>query len=840
MALTSSSTEANCGQTDGEACVAITGGTTPITQVWDDPSAQTTLCASNVASGNYEVIVTDANGCMDSVTVAVNDASGGTASITVDNNTSCDESCDGQATASMTGGTGPFTYLWDSGNNTTAQTSDGLCAGAINVSITDANGCVANASATITQPDTLTVNLTSTNVTCNAGTDGSVTATGVGGTSLVAYNFSWIDQATTANIGTTPSITDLPIGTYCVTITDDNNCSATDCITITEPDAIVVTTSVTDANCGQADGAIAVNNTTGGSGTYVTESWVDATPAAVADINAVSAGTYTVTVTDDQGCTGTAIATVSDLTGPAITVDNITMVSCNSACDGSAVISVTGGSSPYSYTWTPAPGSGQGTASIGALCAGSYGVTVSDANGCSASETIVITEPDVVANTVNSTADVSGFGICDGTADINVTGGDGNYTYTWFSDCGATTPEPTLTGTSVTGLCAGSYAIVTTDGNLCADTLCITINEPGAITSTLTSIDVTCFGDCDGTATITAGGGIPPFTYVWYNSPTDTLVGQTSTTATGLCAGDYYAIVTDANGITHTSQNVTVGTPTQVTASAAVISDYNGFSVSCASSCDGSAEVTPSGGTAPYSYDWGAVTGNQTTPIAVDLCATQYTVTVTDAAGCTTTADALLSKPPALVVDVTGSDVSCNGAEDGTVTSTVTGGVPPFTYQWDDPALSTTADISDLGPGTYTLTLTDANGCVESASATITQPTALSLTQSTIGSNCNQDDGSATVNAFGVGPFTYQWDANAGSQTTSVASNLFAGCYTVVVTDANGCQDSITPCVLDLGAPTATILTQQDASCNTGCDGFAQLDVQGGTAPLNYVWTEFK
>ncbi len=837
LVLVTSQTDANCSQADGEACVTPSGGTAGYTYLWDDPSAQTTLCASAITSGTYNVTVTDANGCVETATVVVNDITGGTAAIVIDNNASCNTFCDGQATVSMTGGAAPYTYLWDSGAATNSTTNIGLCAGAINVTITDAVGCVTTATETIIEPTPLAITSSATDASCNGFSDGTVTTTVTGGTAAVDYIYDWVDQATAASVGNTPTVTGLAIGTYCVTVSDDNGCVITECVTIAEPTPVVITTAAIDANCGQSDGAIAVATSTGGSGFYTTEDWVDGLGNPVANTNTVPAGAYTVTVMDNVGCVGTALATVSDLSGPTTVLANQVDATCNGYCDGEISITITGGVAPYSSVWSPLPAAGQGTPDVTGLCAGTYSVDVTDVNGCTSSFSTTITEPVPVATSIVSTVDASGASVCDGTADVLATGGTGVITYTWFNDCAATLLNGALTGPNVIGLCADDYAVVSTDVNGCADTLCLTIIEPNAIFTTLTGADVTCFGVCDGQATVIASGGMPGFTYDWMSVATGNPIGQTTTTATGLCAGDYFVVVTDANGIVHNSTIQTINEPTVLAGAATVISDYNGFDVSCEGACDGSAEVIPTGGTAPYTYAWDANTGNQTTPIATNLCAITYDVVVTDANGCSQTFDVTLSKPPVLGNVFSFVDVSCNAACDGTITSSPAGGTPPFTYQWNDPALTTTASVDNLCAGTYDVVIVDANGCTITETQSVTEPIALVLAGSMAGSNCNQNDGAAEVTIVtGVAPFTYQWDANAGSQTTAIASNLFAGCYDVTVTDANGCSELINICVVDLGAPSATILTQTDVSCNAGCDGFAQIQIFGGTPPLNYTW----
>lgn len=839
LVLNTSSTNSNCGQADGQTCVTISGGTAPYTQLWDDPSTQTTLCASSILAGNYNVVVTDNNGCTANASVTVNNNSAGTANAVINNNVFCNGGCSGSATASMTGGQAPFSYLWSSGATPTAATTAGLCVGNASVTITDANGCSSVASVTISQPSALSIVNSSTPVSCNGGSNGTVSTVASGGTSAVVYTYSWINQTTSAVVGTTPTVNGLPAGTYCVTVTDDNMCTINSCVTVTQPAIISMTPASTNSNCAQANGTLSVSGIAGGSGTYVSTVWTDASNVVVTDPNAVLAGSYTVTVTDNNGCIGTANINVNDLTGPTASFVSAINPTCNGLCDGQGVANVTGGVAPYTLVWSPAPATGQGTLNIGGLCADDYTLLATDAAGCASTITISITQPAVVGLAPGTVSAVSGAGVCDGTASVVASGGTTPYSYAWFTTCANTTTTG-VTAASSTGLCAGSYSVVVTDANGCTDDVCITITSPNAITSTVNMVPTLCNGSSNGSLTVSPSGGVPGYTYQWFVSPANTPIGgQTAATASNLAAGNYYVVVTDANGITHSSAVTTVTSPTAVGGIATVTSNYNGYGVSCETTCNGTAIANPLGGTAPYSYDWGTNAGNQTTQSATNLCFGIYDVTVADANGCIGVLQVTISKPPTFTSSITSINDPCNATCAGSATVSTIGGIAPVTYQWDNPALSTTATASGLCAGTYNAVITDANGCVLNETATISEPAAIVLSGTSQGSNCNQNDGNATVSIVsGAGPFTYLWNAAAGNQTTPTANNLFAGCYDVVVTNSIGCNATIQVCVNDLGAPTANILTQTDVTCNGLCDGFAQIQIIGGTAPYNYTWVD--
>ncbi len=831
----------NCGQADGSASATGNGGTAGYNFEWYDNAALTNNIGSGnsiagLAAGTYYVEITDNNGCTASNSVNIVDNNGGSIAHT-QTAVTCNGGSDASIDITITGGTPAFTYAWTGPGAFTSANEDlsGLAAGSYDVTVTDNVGCVLTHTVIITEPTALSVSANGTDANCFGSADGSVSATGSGGTP--AYTIDWYDNpALTSGVGTGSPLNGLAAGTYYVEITDNNGCTASSSITINEPAQIVPVLSSTDANCGQADGSVSVTSVSGGSGNYVSEVWEDALGNPVANINAVPGGSYTVTVTDDNGCTGTATIGVNNNTGPTLSILAQTSTSCAGECDGTATLDVTGGTAPYNYVWVPAPGSGQGTATVSGLCAGNYNATVTDANGCVDNIAVTITEPPALNVTISASTDVTVNGGSNGTADATGSGGTPGYTFEWFNGCppGATTGQ---TGTSATNLSAGTYSVVIADNKGCLDTTCVTINEPNTINTVMASTDALCNGACDGSASVTASGGVGGFTYQWHDGTTNNpLPGQTGVTASNLCAGDYYVVVTDANGGTTTSQTVTVNEPTAISGTTSVVSNYNGQDVSCNGACDGSADIVAGGGTPGYLFQWDDP-ANSTTATINNLCAGNYNVIVTDFNGCTGNFVVTITEPAALSNVIAGTDASCFGVCDGTASATPAGGTAPYTYLWNDPALSTTQNISNLCDGTYDVVITDDNGCIFNDQITITEPIELILASSTVGSNCGQTDGSATISVTqGTPNYTYQWDAAAGNQTTATASNLGFGCYDVTVTDGNGCTATETVCVQDLGAPSITPLTINDVSCNAACDGFAQVQVSGGVAPYNYQW----
>ena len=728
MTLSTSAIDATCGNPDGSATVTVAGGTAPYAYLWDDPGAQTTFTANGLFASAYTVIVTDANGCMSTATVNVNNMGGPSATISGSSDVSCNGGSDGSATVTATGGTPPYTYLWDDPGLQMTATATGLSAGTYNANVADANGCIATASVVINEPTVLNAVITgSNNISCNGGNDGSATVAASGG--VTPYSYQWNDPG----LQVSSTATGLAAGTYTIVVTDANGCTAPTSVILTEPVALGITLTSTDPLC-------------------------------------------------------------------------------SGSCDGSAMANVTGGTLLYTYQWDDPLL--QITQTVVGLCAGTYNVVVTDGNGCTNSASIIINDPPgliLSSSTVDATC-----GNSDGSATVNISGGTAPYAYQW--------DDPGLqTTATATGLSAGGYAVTVTDANGCTGTDNVNINNIGGPLATISSsVDVSCNGGSDGSATATTSAGTPPYSYLW-----DDPLSQTNANATGLAAGIYNVIVVDSNNCS-ASASVTVGEPTLLTSS---ISAFN--NVTCNGACDGSATAAASGGIGPYGFLW---SDGQNGATAVGLCAGSYTVTVTDANGCTSTAIVGINEPTALTLTTSATDPLCNGGCDGTASATTSGGTPPYNYQWNDPLLQTTASATGLCAGTYTIVITDGNGCNTSSLATINDPAGMSLIASVTDATCGQADGSSSVSATGgTAPYAYSWSSGGASSTES---GLVAGGYSVTVTDANGCSTSINVNVNNVGGPVASISTSSDVLCNSGSDGDAAVSVTGGTTPYTYLWDD--
>jgi gliding motility-associated-like protein len=866
------------GNNNGSATASVTGGTPPYSYLWNTVPSQNTATAINLAPGTYSVTITNGFGCSTQTSATIAQPAPLALSRVI-TNVSCFGGSTGSIAVTPSGGTTPYTYSWSPGGATTA-TITGKPAGSYTVTVTDARGCTATATYSITQPTAIAATITKTNVNCNGTNDGSATASVTGGTA--PYGYSWSPSG-----GTAATATGLGAGTYTVTVTDSKGCTATNTAVITQPAALTATTASTNETCNTLDNGTASVMPVGGTPGY-TYLWMPG-GMTTSTVSGLASGNYTVTVTDSKGCSATAFAVITQPTALNINFVNQINVSCFGGNNGSVKGSPSGGTGPYTYSWMPG---GMTTQVISGLAAGTYTLTVTDNNGCQVVNSVSITEPASAVSATATIVNVSCSGGNTGSISLVPAGGTPGYTYLWAPG-GATTA-------SITGKPAGTYTVTVRDSKACLVTYTFTITQPAPIAVSIAKTNITCNGFNDGTATAIPTGGTAPYTYNWMPS------GGTGATASGLAVGTYTVFVTDSKGCTKTAAtnisqppvlNVTAtstaesctylnngsasatssgGTPGYsyswapggqttntitgqasgtytvtstdtkgCTATTAVIitepvplaiTFSSLVSVSCFGGSNGSVSATPSGGTPNYTYSWAP--GGATTSTVTGLAAGTYTLTVTDNRGCQVVSTVTITQPAAPVsIAVSSTPTSCPGGNNGTVTANGAGGTGPYTYVWM-PGSIPGSTVSGLSPGTYTVTATDSRGCTSTNTVAVTQPAAMTLTISTVNSNCGTPSGQATVTVSGgAAPYNYSWSPSGGSAAT--ATGLISSAYTVLVTDNNGCSATQWANINDNSGPTATIFSIINVSCNGGSDGSASVGVSGGTGPFTYTWTPF-
>ena len=786
---------------DGTVHTTVSGGTPPFSYQWNDPTGQISATAINLAIGNYNVVVTDADGCVAEAMVTIESPEAIIIMATT-TTASCGIS-DGTASVIPLGGMPPYNYTWSDANSQITATAMALAAGTYEVTVTDANGCFETAEVSIVNESGMVLDIQSLNALCGDSSNGGALVNIMGGTA--PFSYQWSDSANQ----TSSQASNLSAGTYSVTVTDANDCIATGMATINAPDALSVTTSQTDVDCPMGILGSATVVVSGGTPPYF-YTWNDANNQTTATATNLEVGTYEVSITDDNDCTTTTGLTIQSINSLELEIATRNL-SCPDANDGSIVVSVTDSMMPYTYLWS----NSETTSSIDNLEAGTYAVTVTDANGCSHIESATITAPDDLRIEI-STIEVDCVAGVMGTASTTISGGTAPYSYLW-SD------SNNQTGPNASNLTAGTYAVTVTDANGCSETASAEVSVDAGFTLAIQTTDLLCMNSSNGSASVNVTGGNAPFSYQW-----DDLANQTTSQAAGLSLGTYTVTVIDANNCTSTA-TATINAPDSLNVT------IDQTDVDCSTGAIGSATAIVNGGTPPYFYIWND-TNNQTTETATHLEVGIYEVSIADSNNCTATASINIEQINGLEFNLSSTDVSCNGENDGTIAVDVTEGLAPYTYSWSNGA--STSSIDNLTAGTYAVTVTDANGCSHIESATITAPDDLRIEISTIEVDCMagiMGTASTTISG-GTAPYNYSWN-DTNNQTGPNATNLMAGTYVVTVTDANGCSQTANAEVsVDTGFTLAIQTT--DLLCMNNSTGSASVNITGGTAPFSYQWND--
>ena len=629
--------------------------------------------------------------------------------------------------------------------------------------------------------------------------NGSIAATPHGGNG--AYTYLW-----TPTGQVTPTATGLCAGNYTVSVTDSCGDVGTASVLLTAI-PISVSAAVTANNkCnGNCNGSAIT--TVGLATSPYTYKW-SPSGGSNATATGLCAGNYIVTVTDKNGCTGTATATI---TQPAALVTNIltqTNILCNGAATGSATAKTSGGVSPYTYKWSP---TNQTTATATGLSAGVYTLTVTDSNACTATITATITQPTQVTTTFTINNVLCNGGT--GSATVNASGGVSPYTYLW-------TPT-NQTAATATRLSAGAYTIKVTDNNGCTLTNSITITQPVVLNVTTINTHAYC-NLSNGTATANPAGGTGPYTYSWTPS------SQTTAKATGLLVGTYTVSVTDNHHCT-TSASVNITQPTLVTATVTATTN-----ISCYNGANGSATITGSGGTTPYTYLW--TPSGQTTATATGLFALSYTATVTDNNGCTATASVNLTEPTQVTASISEPKIICKDST-GILIANVNGGTPPYKYSWSSGATNGIATITPTSSNDYSVVITDNNGCTTSANIVLQYGPAFAVDITGKKSVCVGDSTLICAQAMGAidGVF-YQWAPVNSTNGCILVSPSISNVYTVTVVD--GCGSTTTAQTSITSEPSPIVNTRVNFSqgCEPFCVQFINNTVLSKGQVAQYTW----
>ncbi len=809
--------------TSGPYEYSIDGGNT-----YQGPSTFSSLCA-----GIYSIWVHDPGfGLYADTTLEITEPPMLTA--TTDNPTglSCNGDCFAIATVAAAGGTGPYNYSWTSGGTGTFESN--LCAGTHTATVTDSYGCTASADVIITEPSALTFNVTPTDITCNGIADGTLTFEASGGTPNYLYS---INEGASFEI--TATYSGLSAGVRSVIVSDANGCESSSSTTINEPTLLSgAITSQTNILChGDNAGTVTVAADVGtGKSPYLYSLDGGATTQASGTFNGLYAGSYPVTIVDDNGCTSDTSVTITESSPLSSHAGADTTV-----CEATSLTyggEATGGSGEYFYTWDNGVSDG---VAFNATVSATYVLTTEDSYGCFATDTVVVTvqAPPIADAGLDHT-------VCGNNVNVNLSGSVTNASGgMWEGGTGTFSPSSTdLNATyipSANDISSGLVllTLTTTSNGVCfasVDSSTITINPAPSVAAS--NNDISCFGSCDGNATVSATGGSGSYTYSWSS-------GGTASFETGLCAGTYTIAVSDANGCSITD-SVIVTEPAQIMGS--ITSQTN---ASCTGVCDGEIEIAITGGTAPYQYSW---TNGSTTNTASNLCAGIYTCTVTDADGCQESEPLTITEPNAITFSVTASNPTSCILSDGYLY--IEGLLSDTTYNVTltfDGDVIPTQPFSTSGSGTFginglsTYTITDLTieigGCsvVDTNVYNLTSPfNGLAINSGSVivdTASCLNNDGNITgfTVSGGTSPYTYFYN---GASSAIDLLNAQPGTYVLTVTDVNDCSVSSAAYTIESTYSNITAsVTTTDVSCNGDCDGSVVASATGGLAPYTYLWT---
>ncbi len=793
--LTATVVNTSCGQDNGLIDITITGGTQPISVLWDNFSIVEDQI--NLAPGQYSVLVSDGANCSVNATYEILTSTQPTIS-SVSVNPTCGNDT-GSVTVTITDATNPIVYNWtfNGSDFSNADSLENLAAGTYILEAIDGAGCTLLDTSVLVYPNLPTLSTTVTNTQCATST-GAIDLTVTGGSPNFTYY--WTFEGDT--ISNNQNLSALAFGCYDVNVVDANGCEVSAQACILNENAPVITFEVVQPSCNLDNGSITAN-LAGGIAPF-TFVWSGNTSDSSSVLN-IGSGNYQLTVTDANGCEAIGSTDLINSGVPILTA-NQTNASCGNS-DGAIELTINGGVLPYTFLWSD----NSTNQNINSISAGNYSVTVTDSVGCEVTGQFIITNgnaPEITFTQTNATCNTANGGI-----DISVSGGSGTYSYLW-SGIGVIAADE-----DQTDLVVGDYTVVVTDlVGLCTDSVTITITNSNSFTVTPTVTNATCGLD-NGAISLVIVGGTEPFVYEWCN-------GTSGNSASNLPAGDCEVTITDNAGCEVTQTFSIISTPAP-TLSAVITPATCG-------QCNGAIAITVTGGVEPFSYDWS--NGASLSNIA-NLCAGSFDLTLTDGAGCDVQGTFVVPGSPAITLSADTTQSTC-GNSTGAINLTVTDGNSPFTFVWNGPGISNVSseDLSNIAAGSYTVEVTDASNCEATLTVDVTNSDQPALSFAVTNASCGAPAGGIDLTVGSInGQPTYLWSGpNSFNATTEDISNVPAGTYTVTVT-VGSCSATDSASIINSNAPTASISVSNDTIC-VGEQVTLTIDLTG-TAPFNFSYS---
>jgi len=729
-----------------------------------------------------------------------------------------DPSCAGGADGSIDlTVNGPSTYDFAWSNGPTTEDINGLAAGSYTVTITDQNNATCDTTFTVSLADGTLPDITAISITdasCGSS-DGQIDITA---TTATQYS---VDGGTNFQAGS--SFTGVPAGSYNVIVEDANGCQADSTVSVGETDGpIIDNISVVDASCGASDGTIDLT-VSGGSAPYQFSADAGTNFQASGSFTGLAAGSYDILIEDAGGCQSDTVVSISNLNGP--TIDNLVGSDPNcGAPDGTIDITASGGTAPLQYSIDGGTNF-QPTGSFTGLSSGTFDILVEDAAGCQSVDQVTLNSGGGPSIDNVSVIDAT-CGSSNG--QIDITASNGTPPLQFSIDNGANFQ----TGSSFTGLSAGTYDVIVDDGQGCPAMQQVTLNSSGGATIDNVAVtDATC-GQADGQIDVTASGGTAPLQYSIDNGANF----QGAGTFTGLVAGNYDIVVEDASGC-QTTQAASVAN-----SGAPVITSISATDATCNGYCDATIDVVATGAS-EYSVDNG--NSFQSSGSFVDVCAGVYDVVVDDGSGCQAFGQIVIAEPASLLGNTSSSDATCSGSCDGTITVGANGGTPSYQFSINSgTSFQASGNFINVCDGTYTVIVEDANGCQDTLTETVSVPNPITFDFTSTDVSCfGECDGTASVAvAGGTSPYNYVWTGLSG--TSASLSSVCAGSYSLSIIDDSGCSIDTNFVVTEPPLLVISDVTVENENCEGDCDGSilivsANADSFSIDDGLNWLETDF-
>ena len=812
IAVTGVASSVNCfGGATGGVNVTVTGGTPGYSFNWSGPSTSNVEDISNAPAGNYTLTVTDTKSCTKTTNFSISQPIQALSNSKIISNVDCNGTATGDIDLSVWGGTAPYSYSWS--NGILSQDLSNITQGNYTVLITDAKGCTLNDNILVTQPQSLSGTLTTSNVDCYGQATGSLLFSPTGGTP--GYTYQW-SNSTSLYSESSASISNVVADNYLVVVTDLNGCSFSASGTISQSTQMVLSTSAVNVNCsGGTDGSVNLSVLGGNSPySYVWSNTIGAIVSNNQDLLNIPYSNYSVLVTDNLGCIKTISQVVTEPENPLAVASLVSDVLCFGLSTGDIDLTVTGGTSPFTFSWS----NSVNTEDLSNVVAGLYSFVVTDNNGCTFSNNVTITQPLAPLSVTNSSVNVSCFNGANGAIDLTVAGGTSPYTYSWANGLYLLS----FTSQDLANIPAEFYQFAVIDAKGCSVLDTIEITQPALLETSVTGVNILCNGGNTGSVDLTTTGGSQPYIYDWNNNAVTQDLSL-------LLAGLYEVTVTDGHGCS-SSSSITLTEPID-----SLAYSFDVFDVKCNDGASGEIDLYITGGTLPYTYDW---SNGGAFPVLNDLTAGFYTFLITDYNGCQISDSISVAQPAPLTLNEVITPVTCYGLTNGAINISPVGGTAPFNYTWFNSTFALSAqteDLIDFPADTYQVEIVDSNGCFYEMFFEVAQPQDLTIDFTYTIVSCNTgSDGSILVDIAGGNPaYTTTWSNGA---LTEDLFNLTADIYQLLVTDTKGCSDSIS---VEIVEPVAITMTFDvvEISCSDQHDGQALVLPQGGNGGYSYLWS---